>query len=161
MYLKSLLSKFSLASLVFRTCGLCCSLCSQLSLSRFASQRQECDHAVAMRKSYKDKHVLLTGGSEGIGLALAHCFMRDGAAVTILSRTLSKLQIAATELQVHPVLAFTCMRVAFLVTWFSEHDAAKGEIRKDVLVAEEESKHGLCTHISSGCRRRKRARLGS
>lgn len=53
-----------------------------------------------MKNSYSGKHVLITGGSEGIGLALAHYFVRDGASVTILSRTMSKLKAAAKQLEV-------------------------------------------------------------
>ena len=57
-----------------------------------------------MKNSYKGKHVLVTGGSEGIGLALAHYFRRDGAGLTIMSRTLDKLQSAAMELEVRPMI---------------------------------------------------------
>ncbi len=34
----------------------------------------------------QDKHVLITGGSKGIGLACAQAFLREGARVTIVSR---------------------------------------------------------------------------
>ena len=32
------------------------------------------------------KHVLITGGSKGIGLACARTFLREGAAVTLVAR---------------------------------------------------------------------------
>jgi short-subunit dehydrogenase len=53
-----------------------------------------------MKQSFQGKHVLITGGSEGIGLELARCFAADAAAVTLLSRSLEKLKLAQSELQV-------------------------------------------------------------
>lgn len=46
------------------------------------------------------KHVLVTGGSSGIGLALARRLIKRGASVTLIARTPSKLQAAVEELQV-------------------------------------------------------------
>ena len=45
------------------------------------------------------KHALVTGGSTGIGLALAQELVRAGVHVTLLARTASKLQEAQAELQ--------------------------------------------------------------
>lgn len=42
----------------------------------------------------KDKKALITGGSEGIGLAIAQAFVKEGAKVIITGRSLSKLQKA-------------------------------------------------------------------
>jgi hypothetical protein len=55
---------------------------------------------IGMKQSFQGKHVLITGGSEGIGLELARCFAADAAAVTLLSRSLEKLKLAQSELQV-------------------------------------------------------------
>ncbi len=43
-------------------------------------------------------HVLITGGSKGIGLACARGFIAEGARVTLVSRTLETLQSAQREL---------------------------------------------------------------
>jgi len=52
------------------------------------------------RKSYfAGKHAFITGGSEGIGFALAEELIREGAKVTILARTQSKLDAAAAKLR--------------------------------------------------------------
>ncbi len=45
------------------------------------------------------KHVIITGGSEGLGLSLAKEFCMKGSHVTILARTKSKLHQALVELQ--------------------------------------------------------------
>ena len=37
------------------------------------------------------KHVLITGGSKGIGLACAQCFLQEGARVTLVSRSMDNL----------------------------------------------------------------------
>ncbi|KAK9683775.1 hypothetical protein RND81_10G163700 [Saponaria officinalis] len=42
----------------------------------------------------KNRHALITGGSSGIGLSLAHHFAAEGARVTILARDQSKLDDA-------------------------------------------------------------------
>lgn len=43
-------------------------------------------------------HVLITGASKGIGLAVARGFLAEGAKVTLLSRTLATLEAARDEL---------------------------------------------------------------
>ena len=48
--------------------------------------------------SFHGKRALVTGGSSGIGLALAHQLAAKGAAVTILARNVSKLENAAIEI---------------------------------------------------------------
>ncbi|MBN2354364.1 MAG: SDR family oxidoreductase [Spirochaetales bacterium] len=50
-------------------------------------------------KNYEGKSVFLTGGSEGIGLALAQAFAKEGAHVVLFSRSEDKLKkaVAATE----------------------------------------------------------------
>jgi len=50
-------------------------------------------------KSFKDKLVLITGGSSGIGLALAQQLASEGARVWILSRDKDRLNAALESLQ--------------------------------------------------------------
>jgi NAD(P)-dependent dehydrogenase (short-subunit alcohol dehydrogenase family) len=50
--------------------------------------------------AFANKHVLITGGSEGLGLALAKQLASQNARVTLVARTLSKLEAAE-----HAVLA--------------------------------------------------------
>lgn len=51
------------------------------------------------KKKFCGKHVLITGGSEGIGLALGKDFVRAGANVTLLARNKDKLEAAETAMQ--------------------------------------------------------------
>jgi NAD(P)-dependent dehydrogenase (short-subunit alcohol dehydrogenase family) len=53
----------------------------------------------------KDKVVLVTGGSKGIGLACARAFIAEGAKVAIVSRSKVNLTVAARELGKDHVLA--------------------------------------------------------
>ncbi|MCZ4312330.1 SDR family oxidoreductase [Comamonadaceae bacterium G21597-S1] len=45
-----------------------------------------------------DKHVLITGGSQGIGLACAHGFLREGARIALVSRSQDNLDGALQQL---------------------------------------------------------------
>ncbi|VTU30575.1 SDR family oxidoreductase [Variovorax sp. PBL-E5] len=45
------------------------------------------------------KHVLVTGGSRGIGLACARAFLREGARVSLAGRTQAHLDAAAAQLR--------------------------------------------------------------
>ena len=51
------------------------------------------------RRDFQDKLVVISGGSTGIGLGLARCFVRRGARVVIIARSVSKLEAAVQELQ--------------------------------------------------------------
>ena len=44
------------------------------------------------------KVAIVTGGSQGLGLGIAHALAADGAAVAIAPRTASKLEAAAAEI---------------------------------------------------------------
>jgi NAD(P)-dependent dehydrogenase (short-subunit alcohol dehydrogenase family) len=52
----------------------------------------------AMDLQLDDHHILITGGSKGIGLACALGFLREGARVSLVSRELANLQRAEREL---------------------------------------------------------------
>ena len=49
----------------------------------------------------RDKHILITGGSKGIGLACAQTFLEEGARVTLVSRDPANLARARTQLAAH------------------------------------------------------------
>ncbi|XP_073054370.1 LOW QUALITY PROTEIN: 3-dehydrosphinganine reductase TSC10A-like [Primulina eburnea] len=52
-----------------------------------------------VRVPIKNRHVLITGGSSGIGLALAHHCTQEGAEVTLLARSVSKLEEAKQSIK--------------------------------------------------------------
>ena len=52
-----------------------------------------------------DKAALVTGGSSGIGLAIARALSQDGYALTLASRTIEKVEAAAAELGAAAVAA--------------------------------------------------------
>lgn len=49
------------------------------------------------------KHVFVTGGTQGLGLALAKKYAAQGAKVTIVARTQSALDAAKKEIEVRVV----------------------------------------------------------
>lgn len=56
---------------------------------------------VSPNASFKDtQHVYITGGSQGLGLALAKDLAKKGASISIVARTQSKLDAALKELEV-------------------------------------------------------------
>jgi NAD(P)-dependent dehydrogenase (short-subunit alcohol dehydrogenase family) len=52
-----------------------------------------------------EKAALVTGGSSGIGLAIARMLLAEGFDLTLASRTQAKVEAAARELGAHPVVA--------------------------------------------------------
>jgi NAD(P)-dependent dehydrogenase (short-subunit alcohol dehydrogenase family) len=52
-----------------------------------------------------DRAALVTGGSSGIGLAIGRMLRDEGFALTLASRTQSKVEAAAKDLGAHPVTA--------------------------------------------------------
>lgn len=67
----------------------------------FAAQRR------ARRFQLRDKNVLITGGSRGLGLALAREFGGQGAHIAICARDPEELQAARDQLATHKIDAFT------------------------------------------------------
>ena len=51
------------------------------------------------KPDYRGRHVVVTGGSQGMGKSIAAAFVRRGAHVTILARTQKTLDAAQTELE--------------------------------------------------------------
>src|SRR5690606_7792974 len=54
---------------------------------------------VRQRMSFRDKTVLITGGSRGLGLVLARDFLKEGARAVICGREEATLERARTELE--------------------------------------------------------------
>ena len=50
-------------------------------------------------RPHSGRHAIVTGGSRGIGAAIAHALARDGAAVTVLGRDDAALEAVARELR--------------------------------------------------------------
>jgi 3-dehydrosphinganine reductase len=55
--------------------------------------------AVTPSFDYNEKHVLITGGSSGIGLECAKLYAKSGANVTIVARDKKKLDIAVQQIK--------------------------------------------------------------
>jgi 3-dehydrosphinganine reductase len=51
------------------------------------------------KPKYAGQHVFITGGSTGIGYALAEKFLLQGAKVSLVARSLEKLETAKSNLQ--------------------------------------------------------------
>lgn len=62
---------------------------------------------------YSGKHVLITGGSSGIGKELARILLQAGAYVTLVARNRTKLEEAAKELEPPGEINATATRVNF------------------------------------------------
>jgi len=86
-------------------------------------------------KSFKDKLVLITGGSSGIGLALAQQLTKEGARVWVLARDKKKLNLALEKLsqnKINPEQEIGTIRGditdkkqinSILETWIKTHGA--------------------------------------
>ena len=91
-----------------------------------------------MELHLKDRHVLITGGSKGIGLACAQAFLAEGARVSLVSRDPAHLQAARAQLatqhpaeRLHTAAADLCDAAAALAA-LDDAEAALGPV--DVLV---------------------------
>ncbi|XP_021299027.1 3-dehydrosphinganine reductase TSC10A-like isoform X1 [Herrania umbratica] len=81
----------------------------------------------------KNRHVFITGGSSGIGLALAHQAASQGARVSLLARSLSKLEEAKQSIRLS-----SGVDVSIFAADVRDHDAVQKAINDagpiDVLV---------------------------
>lgn len=85
-----------------------------------------------MELGLKDRAVLITGGSKGIGLACARAFLDEGARVAIVSRARGNLAGAATQLGRVALIAADLTQAGDAQRMAREAEAALGPI--DVLV---------------------------
>jgi short-subunit dehydrogenase len=61
---------------------------------------------------FKDKTVIITGGSEGVGAATARAFARAGANLLLVARTKKKLEVLAEELRAMTKVEIMAMDVS-------------------------------------------------
>jgi 3-dehydrosphinganine reductase len=83
--------------------------------------------------SFSEKHILISGGSSGIGLALAKDFFRNGAHVTILARREDQLAEAKRDIDAyrnHPAQELTTISAD--VVDYEALSTALGRLRRDV-----------------------------
>jgi short-subunit dehydrogenase len=66
---------------------------SAVAAAWFAARRM-----TRSRYSFRDRTVVVTGGTRGLGLALARCFVDEGARVWVIARSFDELSAAADEL---------------------------------------------------------------
>ena len=85
-----------------------------------------------MELGLKDKVVVITGGSKGIGLACAQAFLAEGARVAIVSRSRSNLDSAASVLPGVVCIAGDLIQATAAKEMVRQAESALGAI--DVLV---------------------------
>ncbi|XP_045617477.1 3-ketodihydrosphingosine reductase [Procambarus clarkii] len=77
--------------------GLCCGISWLYAILVTALGIALCNIFTRKKKDLKGKHVLITGGSSGIGLSVAHDVAGRGANVTLIARSVSNLEKARDE----------------------------------------------------------------
>jgi NAD(P)-dependent dehydrogenase (short-subunit alcohol dehydrogenase family) len=85
-----------------------------------------------MELALKDRAVLITGGSKGIGLSCAHAFLREGARVAIASRDDANLASAADQIGKVVLIKADLSKSDEAAHMMSQAEAALGPI--DVLI---------------------------
>lgn len=63
-------------------------------------------------QSLAGRHALVTGGSKGIGYAIAQCLAEQGARVTLVGRGAEALERAAGSLAVHGQIGYACADIS-------------------------------------------------
>jgi 3-dehydrosphinganine reductase len=58
--------------------------------------------------AHNQNHIIITGGSSGIGLALAKLYARQGHKISIIARDSDKLKLAQTQIQTIPAAIEIC-----------------------------------------------------
>ena len=74
---------------------------------------------------FRDKHILITGASSGIGAALARQFAKAGARVSIVARRVDRLTTLADQLKAEGAAAITVIRADLVETDAVEHVLAE------------------------------------
>ncbi|MDX6409175.1 MAG: meso-butanediol dehydrogenase / (S,S)-butanediol dehydrogenase / diacetyl reductase [Gaiellaceae bacterium] len=69
------------------------------------SSPRSASHLPTCKDCSVDKAALVTGGSSGIGFAIASMLRENGFALTLAARTRTKVEVAAEALGAHPVAA--------------------------------------------------------
>lgn len=78
--------------------------------------------------SFRDRVVLLTGGSRGLGLVIARCLIEEGAAVALLARDAEELERAAADLRARTAGA----QVLVIAGDVGDREAAEAAVRTTV-----------------------------
>ncbi|XP_028761086.1 3-dehydrosphinganine reductase TSC10A-like [Neltuma alba] len=86
----------------------------------------------------KNRHVFITGGSSGIGLALAHQAVAEGARVSILARSVDKLEQARNSIRLS-----TAIDVAVYSADVRDYDALKRAVDEAGPIDELIVNHGV------------------
>lgn len=100
----------------------------------------------------KGKHVLVTGGSAGIGLEVAREYIRHGANVTLVARNEAKLVAAVVELQHYDEkLVLNGMKVASSKIKHIVLDVSSSQEEVSLAIEEAVKKMGGCVDILVNC----------
>lgn len=79
---------------------------------------------------YQNKTVFITGGSTGIGLAIAKAVAKEGSNVVIFARTVSKLESAVADISLS--LNMTKQKISFYSVDTSDNNAVKTVFEKAI-----------------------------
>lgn len=86
--------------------------------------------AINRRKSIAGKHVVISGGSSGIGKSLAECCIKEGAVVTIIARNEERLKQTCDELE----NATTGAKVSYVaVDLSSDYETVRKAIAREIV----------------------------
>ncbi len=83
--------------------------------------------------NFQQKHIIITGGSSGIGKATAKLFAREGSQITIISRNIDKLTAAKQEIKAE------CVSSQQQVLIFSADVSDRLQVEQAIEIAMEEN----------------------